>query len=48
LTSDHLIIDDARDYLPLFQIDRVSGPYGVRPKNGTVTPPERLPRLNPP
>jgi len=27
LTSDHLIIDDARDYLPLFQIDRVSGPY---------------------
>ena len=30
LTSDHLIIDDARDYLPLFQIDRVFGPYGMK------------------
>ena len=29
LTSDHLIIDDARDYLPLFQIDRVFGPYAI-------------------
>ena len=29
LTSGRLIIDDARDYLPLFQIDRVFGPYGV-------------------
>ena len=29
LTSGRLIIDDARDYLPLFQIDRVSGPYAV-------------------
>ena len=28
MTSDRLIIDDARDYLPLFQIDRVFGPYG--------------------
>ena len=27
MTSDHLIIDDARDYLSLFQIDRVFGPY---------------------
>ncbi len=29
LTSGRLIIDDARDHLPLFQTDRVSGPYGV-------------------
>ena len=28
LTSGRLIIDDARDYLPLFQIDRGFGPYG--------------------
>jgi hypothetical protein len=27
LTSDRLIIDDARDQIPLFQIDRVSGQY---------------------
>jgi hypothetical protein len=27
LTSGRLIIDDARDYLPLFHIDRVFGPY---------------------
>jgi len=30
LTFDCLIIDDARDYLPLFQIDRVFGPYAGR------------------
>ena len=29
MTSGRLIIDDARDYLPLFQIDRVFGPYDV-------------------
>jgi hypothetical protein len=29
LTSGRLIIDDARDHLPLFQIDRVFGPYAV-------------------
>ena len=28
-TAVYRIIDDARDYLPLFQIDRVFGPYGV-------------------
>ena len=27
MTSGRLIIDHARDYLPLFQIDRVFGPY---------------------
>jgi len=29
LTSGRLIIDDARDYLSLFQIDRVFGLYGI-------------------
>jgi hypothetical protein len=35
LTSGRLIIDDARDYLPLFQIDRVFGPYGSHDRSGS-------------
>jgi len=40
LTSGRLIIDDARDYRPLFQIDRVFGPYDVQIAEGNVI--ERL------